>query len=91
VEESPLMPWGLALAVLVGLAAGSHAATLDVDTTADDPAATACDGAAPDDCSLRGALVAANALAEASTINVPAGTYVLGQPSSCTLPAAGRK
>jgi hypothetical protein len=78
------MPWGLALAVLVGLAAGSHAATLDVDTTADDPAATACDGAAPDDCSLRGALVAANALAEASTINVPAGTYVLGQPSSCT-------
>jgi hypothetical protein len=78
------MPWGWVLAVLVGLATGSHAATFDVDTTTDDPARTACDGVTPDDCSLRGALVAANALGEASTINVPAGTYVLGQPSSCT-------
>lgn len=79
-----MLPWGWTLAVLVGLAVASHAATFDVDTTADDPAATACDGAVPDDCSLRGALVAANALGEATTINVPAGTYVLGQPSSCT-------
>jgi hypothetical protein len=78
------MRWGWTLAVLIGLAAGSHAATFDVDTTIDDPARTACDGATPDDCSLRGALVAANALAEASTVNVPAGTYVLDQPSSCT-------
>src|SRR5262249_12673103 len=61
-----------------------HAATFTVDTTADDPAKTACDDAAPDDCSLRGAITAANALAEASAIDVPAGTYELTQVVTCT-------
>jgi hypothetical protein len=70
--------------MLLGLAAGAHAATFDVDTTVDDPALTACDEATPDDCSLRGALLAANALGESSTITLPAGTYVLGQSSACT-------
>jgi hypothetical protein len=61
-----------------------HAAQFTVDTTADDPAKTACDDATPDDCSLRGAVTAANALVEASTIDLPAGTYELTQTSSCT-------
>lgn len=62
----------------------AHAATFNVDRTDDDAAASACDDAAADDCSLRGAILAANALSEASTINVPAGTYKLSQSSTCT-------
>jgi hypothetical protein len=62
------------------------AGTFAVDTTVDDAALTACDDALPDDCSLRGAILAANErpLSEASTVNVPAGTYVLSQESPCT-------
>jgi hypothetical protein len=48
------------------------AATFIVDRTDDTATATAC-AAAANDCSLRGAIVAANALSEPSTINVPAG------------------
>jgi hypothetical protein len=70
------------LGVLVATTAG--AAELQVDRTDDAPAASACDAAAPNDCSLRGAVAAANALAEASTIRLPAGTYVLSATSSCT-------
>jgi CSLREA domain-containing protein len=67
------------------------AASFTVDTTADDPAKTACDPAVPDDCSLRGAITAANALAEPSAIDLPAGTYELTQTSSCTrkIPGGG--
>lgn len=62
----------------------ARAASFTVDTTEDDPGKTGCDAATPNDCSLRGAVLTANALAEASTIDVPAGTYVLSQQSSCT-------
>jgi hypothetical protein len=74
------------LTMIVALLAGmqpTHAATLSVDTTADDPAATACTDAAPNDCSLRGAITKANSLSEASIIMVPAGTYVLSQAANC--------
>ncbi len=70
------------LTVTLGIRAGD-AATFDVDMTNDDAAATACTAAA-NDCSLRGAVLAANALSEASTVHVPAGTYVLAQSSTCT-------
>jgi hypothetical protein len=61
----------------------TQAAVFDVDTTNDDPSATACTDAA-NDCSLRGAILNANTLSEASTINAPAGTYVLSQSGTCT-------
>src|SRR5262249_17065111 len=61
-----------------------QAAIFNVDHVGDDTV-QACDDATPDDCSLRGAILAANALPDASTINVPAGTYVFGQINSpCT-------
>jgi len=71
--------------VLTTMITPVRAAVLNVDTTTDDAALTACDDATPNDCSLRGAIIKANGLAEASTINVPAGTYVLTQPSNCFL------
>ncbi|MBN1200559.1 MAG: hypothetical protein JXJ20_01765 [Anaerolineae bacterium] len=54
------------------------AAAFDVDTTLDSnaPAYQACT-AAPNDCSLRGALTQANNMPGADVINVPAGVYVL--------------
>src|SRR5262245_42693976 len=73
----------LILLTLVLTASRAQAATFNVDHAGDDTTQT-CDDAAPNDCSLRGAILAANALSEASTINVPAGTYVLSQASSCT-------
>lgn len=60
----------------------AQAATFNVDHTGDD-LTQMCNDATPNDCSLRGAILAANALSEASTINVPAGTYVLSQSSTC--------
>jgi hypothetical protein len=54
----------------------AQAATLTVDTTADDASLSACT-AAPNDCSLRGAITAANAQAGADTVNLPVGTYTL--------------
>src|SRR5512134_3933437 len=62
----------------------AQAATFSVDRTTDDVAATACDDGMANDCSLRGAILAANALSEPSIVNVPAGTYVLSQSSTCT-------
>jgi hypothetical protein len=50
-------------------------AAIDVDRTDDTAAASACT-AAPNDCSLRGAVANAN-LNPGTTINVPAGTYQL--------------
>jgi len=50
-------------------------ATITVDRTDDNPAASACTAAASD-CSLRGAVAFAN-LNPATTISVPAGTYLL--------------
>ncbi|HKA18417.1 MAG TPA: C25 family cysteine peptidase [Blastocatellia bacterium] len=50
-------------------------ATITVDRTDDTAAATACTGAA-NDCSLRGAVINANA-APGTVISIPAGTYTL--------------
>lgn len=72
------------LALYLSCSPVALAATFNVDTATDDVTATACDDATPNDCNLRGAILAANALSEASTINVPAGTYVLSQSSTCT-------
>ena len=72
------------LAVALVAMSPSRAATLTVDTTVDDSTATACTDATPNDCSLRGAIIKANGLSEASIILVPAGTYVLSQSTSCT-------
>ncbi|MEX0800812.1 MAG: right-handed parallel beta-helix repeat-containing protein [Dehalococcoidia bacterium] len=67
----------LALAAVIAsagvwLAAPAQAATFTVTKTAD-----TADGTCDADCSLREAIIAANANAEADIINVPAGTYVL--------------
>ncbi|MEN3272072.1 MAG: hypothetical protein V7636_833, partial [Actinomycetota bacterium] len=70
----------LVLAVSTGLASPAAADTLHlvVDRTDDVLAASACT-AAPNDCSLRGAVVSSDAdgNAEIETITVPAGTYAL--------------
>src|SRR5438128_7142590 len=77
--------WLFAISIAAGLAATTSAqpAVLNVDTTIDDASLMACDDAAPNDCSLRGAIIKANGLSEASTINLPAGTYVLAQSTPC--------
>jgi hypothetical protein len=67
-------PLGLVLLALAPAAAS--AAVFDVDTIADDATLTACTGAGAD-CSLRGAIIAANASAGPHTINLPVGTYTL--------------
>jgi hypothetical protein len=56
----------------------AHAAVYVVDTTSDNSSLTACT-AAPNDCSLRGAVIAANSTpAVPDTITLPAGTYFIG-------------
>lgn len=55
-------------------------AAIDVDRTDDAAGASAC-SAAPNDCSLRGAVAAAN-VTPGTTINVPAGTYQLNIPGT---------
>lgn len=64
------------LAVFAGLCltASVKAATLTVDTTADNPALAACTAAA-DDCSIGGAVANANASGEADTINFDASVF----------------
>jgi len=76
----------LAVAALSASVAG--AATLNVDTTADVVAKSACDDAVADDCSLRGAVSKANGTAAHDTIVVPAGVYTLSVPSPCFFAAA---
>lgn len=62
-------------------------APIDVDRTDDTAAASACT-AAPNDCSLRGAVAFAN-LNPGTTINVPAGTYSLNIPGGAVEGFAG--
>lgn len=69
------LPRFAGLAVLL-VAASAYGAVYDVDRTDDTASATACTAAA-NDCSLRGAVLTANAHAGADTVNVPAGTYGL--------------
>lgn len=69
--------WPLPSAVPCG------AATFIVNRTEDDPTATACDETLPPEsrnCSLRGAIIAANLSPGADTITLPMGTYLLGIP-----------
>ncbi len=77
------------LAVLIAVTAlatarPAHALTIIVDRSDDEPGATACDTAMPNDCSLRGAIIAANGRPDASIISVPGGTYTLSVPTPCT-------
>jgi hypothetical protein len=64
---------------------------LDVDTTIDSTASEykACT-AAPDDCSLAGAIDMTYGTASVWTINVPAGTYVLSETGSLEIMNSGR-
>lgn len=57
---------------------GAQAAIYVVDRFDDEPTATACT-ATLNDCSLRGAIIAANANLGADTITLPAGTYLLDE------------
>jgi predicted outer membrane repeat protein len=73
---------GLAMPFEVSQTAAAEASppvVLAVDTFADDPSKSACLDATPSDCSLRGALVNANAdgATEIETISIPAGTFDL--------------
>ena len=70
-----LIQIGLPLSNL-SIAPVAQAATFEVDRTDDDATATACT-VAPNDCSLRGAIIAANAAAGDDEITLPAGTYNL--------------
>ena len=68
----------LAASTLQAAKSAQAAATFAVDRTGDpDPATAKACTTAPDDCSLRGAIVAANAATGADAITVPAGTYIL--------------
>jgi len=92
-----LMSIGLVILVTLGTfdvvnVRTAYAATITVDRTDDTAAAFACTGAA-NDCSLRGAIIFANANA-ATTINIPAGLYQLtidgaSEAGLCTDPTIG--
>jgi hypothetical protein len=72
-----IRPPPLALLGLLAATLPAFGSTFTVDRTDDVAAATACAPAAANDCSLRGAIIAANANAGPDTIDVPAGTYTL--------------
>jgi hypothetical protein len=56
-------------------------AVYNVDRTDDNAAATACDDGTPNDCSLRGAVIASNGGGDAADdIILPAGIYTLSIP-----------
>lgn len=65
----------------------ANGAVFDVDRTDDNASATACT-AAPNDCSLRGAILVANGNGEADTINLQPTTYTLGPAASTCEDAA---
>ena len=69
-----------ATANAAAVTATTAAGTIDVDRTDDVAAASLCT-VAPNDCSLRGAIILANA-SPGTTINVPAGTYQLITPGA---------
>ncbi len=86
VAGSKILALGVLLAALVAAclmlvaAAPAHAAMTFVVDRNDDPdptTANACSDAEANDCSLRGAIVAANAATGADDITVPAGDYSL--------------
>jgi hypothetical protein len=64
---STVLLWGLSMSAV---ADAQH--VFAVDRRDDDPAATACRDEVPNDCSLRGAIIAANGSLDADTITLPA-------------------
>jgi uncharacterized repeat protein (TIGR01451 family) len=66
----------LTLSVALVVSVAQVPPTLNVDLFNDDASATACTDA-PNNCSLRGAIITANARPGADTINLPAGLYTL--------------
>lgn len=70
-----LLPLASIALIVAATAVFANAATITVDRTDDNAAAAACT-AAPNDCSLRGALAYANANS-GTTVSVPAGNYAL--------------
>lgn len=76
---------GLTWLLVAGMPVG--ATTFNVDRT-DDVIASGCNDGVPNDCSLRGAIIAANAGGGADIINLPAGTYVLAIMGRCEDAAA---
>jgi len=73
----------LTLAAAVVIAPAARAATFNVNSTADAVDASPGDGvcaAADSSCTLRAAIMEANALPGSHTINVPAGLYILTIP-----------
>jgi CSLREA domain-containing protein len=76
--------WLLAGVLALVAPAGASAATFSVNTTADTVTANGCAPGNPNTCSLREAVIEANATAGADTITLPAGTYQL-----TIAPAAG--
>ena len=70
----------IAILLVVRAPGAAEAATIIVNTTADAVDANPGDGVCDDgtgNCTLRAAIMEANALAGADTITVPAGTYTL--------------
>ena len=67
----------MALAVMLASPPAWADTTFMVDTTVDDASATACAAASDNDCSLRGAVIAANTTPGADAVEVPEGTYTL--------------
>src|SRR5262245_66571866 len=70
----------IAWALLVPTAAGAR--VLTVDTTVDDASLAVCNDATPNDCSLRGAITAANGNPGADTVVLPPATYTLTIPGT---------
>ena len=75
----------MAIALLLGAPHAALGLALRVDSTADEPAADAtfssCISTPSGKCTLRAAIMMTNFFAGASTITVPAGTYMLTRPS----------
>lgn len=80
----PRLPFVLLLTLLCFVPRVDAASTFTVTTTVD-----AADGACNAQCSLRDAVIAANATPGADAIVVPAGTYVLGGAGNEDLAASG--
>ena len=87
-RKSALLLATIALAVILASLPARADSTFLVDTTDDNVSATACTAAASD-CSLRGAIIAANNASGADVVEVPGGNYTLtisgaGEDASAT-------
>jgi CSLREA domain-containing protein len=82
----PLRPLLFAAAACLAVSYPAHAATFTVNATTD--IGGSCAPGSPT-CTLRAAIQAANATAGASTVTVPAGTYLLSQSTPCAIRTNG--